>query len=206
MAASNSNGPPTLQKKWKWLVGSVLAAALIGLLCGLCESPTKQACMTISTGIASSLSRTVKDMGLIPNKSKTDSMSLGTTLSIKATSKNSLNGSENISNKKSATFIAENTETKHSDRTIMRVCSTVHSTIKLSNNQATESQRTQARHLQIYGAMGSAPSANSISIQPLTRRGIYLKRLTGNKPWTSTYAQINMAWRIGLGPLTLRCL
>ena len=43
----------TLKKRWKFLAVSVLAAALIALACGQCESPTSALCTKTAMAIAS---------------------------------------------------------------------------------------------------------------------------------------------------------
>lgn len=40
-----------LRRRWKYLAASVLAAVLIGLACGLCESSMNAACMKVANAI-----------------------------------------------------------------------------------------------------------------------------------------------------------
>ena len=198
-----SEGQGTLRARWKLLVASVLAAALIGLSCGLCESSTKVFCTKI---IASLLSLTDLETNAQQNKLKTAIMSRGTIHSITITSGTSLNGYAGTSLKKYDTSTAANMEMKISGRTITLASLTAPSMIRSLNKQARALQRTQALLSRSYGLMASAPSVNLTSKLLLIRPGISLKRLTAKEQMINTSETMTRGSRSGSNLLTSQCL
>ena len=151
------------RRHWKWPAASVLAAVLIGLACGLCESSTKQACISMTAVIASSLSLIGIETNAAFQTLPPATTYRTTTHSIKNISNHSLNVSENISRKKYDTSTAENTATKISDRITMRVCSTVPSTTWSSTNRNRALPPTHHQQWKSSGHTASLLSANLTS-------------------------------------------
>ncbi len=202
MAALFSKGPHTLSAKWKLLAASVLAAGLIALLCGQCESFTKAACMKIT---ASLLLPIDQKPNATHNKLKNDITFLTTILSTTTTSETSLSGYAATSLKKSATFIAANMARKISDLTIMPVSSTAHLTINSSINKAKALLPMRAKLYKISGHLDSAQLANLTSKQRRTQLDIFLKKLMEAERMTLTCDLTNTALPSGSDLHTLRC-
>ncbi len=200
-----SKGALTLSGRWKLLVGSVLAAALIGLSCGLCESSTKQVCQSMFMAIASSLSPTDQLKNVTSNNSKIGTTSLTTILLTTTTSETSSNAYAATFLKRYATIIAASMATKTSDLTIMPVSSTAHLTISSSINKSKALLPMRAKLYSLYGLMDSAQLANSISKRHFIRPLIYNKKLQAFVLTTPICATTNMALRSGLNPHTQRC-
>ncbi len=205
MARWFSNGRGTPSGRWKLLAASVLAAALIGLLCGLCESSTNQACRSILSAIASSLSLTDQSKNAPPTNSPRDTMSQATTLSTTTTSGIFSKDSDGIYRKKLDIFIAENMATKISDLTIMPASLTSRSTTKYLNNKRKALQYTLLQPCRNYGLMDFQPLAISTTRPPHTLLVTYSKKSQASKRPTLTYVTMNTALPSGLNHLTLRC-
>jgi len=188
--------------RWKWLVASVLAAVLIGLSCGLCESSTKAVCMKL---IASSLSLIGADTNAHQTNLKKATTSRTITHSITTTSETSSNAYAAQAIKKFATSTAANMANKISDLTITRPYSTAHLTIGSSINKSRALLPMKAQLFKIYGRMVSAPSVNSTSRQLHTSRDTYLKKSTAIRPLKLTCATTQTEWRTGYALHTPPC-
>ncbi len=190
----------TRSGKWKLLAASVLAAGLIGVLCGLCESPTKQVCTKTLMGIASALSLTDQKTNAIKTNSKKDITSLKTILLTTTTSEISLNAYADSSLKKLDIFTAASMATKICDLTIMPVYSTCALTISSSTHKNRASLHTKAQHFKNYGHMASVQSANLISKPRHILLVIFLRKLPVINVEKPTYAATNTASASGLNP------
>ncbi len=198
-------GPGTPSGRWKLLAGSVLAAAVIGLSCGLCESSTKQVCQSILSAIASSLSPTDQSKIATKNNIKNVTTSRPTTHSITTTSGIFSKDSDGIYRKKLDIFIAENTGMKISDRITTRAYLTSLSTTRSLNNKEKELEYTLLQPCKNYGLMDFQPLANSTTKPPHTLLVIYSKKSQASKLPTLTYAMTKMGLPSGSNPLTLQC-
>lgn len=197
MADSSSNERARLRRHWKWLAASASVAGLTVLLCGPCESSTSQVCTQTIKGILSSLSLIATSPSAIKNNWNENTTSQKTAVLTKNTFRNSSNGSENTSRKKSVTFTAENTETKRGDPTIMLVCSIAASTISTSTNQTWASLLTNPELCKNYGLTDSPRSENSTTTRPPTRLDTASKKSTENKPAITICDATNTASRTG---------
>ena len=195
----------TLSGRWKLLVASVLAAGLIGLLCGLCESSTKAVCMNTLTAIASSLSLIDQKTNAPQNKSKRDTTSPGTIPLTITTSKTSLKDYAATSLRKLDIFIAANTARKTSGLTTMRVSSTAHLTIGSSIKKSKALLPMRAAVFKNYGRMVSAPLVNSTSKRQLILPATYSKRLLVIRRMTPICATTETALLTGSNLLTRQC-
>lgn len=207
MALWSSKDPDTPSAKWKLLAASVLAAALISLLCGLCVLSTSRICTNILTAIVSSLSLTDQQKNAQTNNSKIITTYPTTTLSTISIFGTSSNGYVNTSiNKLFAISTVGNMATKISGPTITHVCSTSNSTMYSCTNSNKASPLTNPEHFKNYGPMGSAQSANSILKPLLIRAATYSRKLQGLKQSKCTSEATNMASLTGSNHLTSRCL
>ncbi len=205
MGLWSSNGRHTPSAKWKLLVASVLAAALIAVLCGRCESSMKATCMNLIGVIASSLSLTDRNKNVPDNNSEKGIMYRTITPSTITTSGISLKGYAVTSHKKSDTSTAENMGRKIFARTTTHVYSIVPSLTPSFTNTDLGSPHMKVILCKNYGPMVSAPSANSISRPPLTLLATYLKNSPGTRPRTHIYATTNTDVLIGFARHIPQC-
>ena len=192
MAASFLKGLAGLRKHWRWLAVSVLVVGSIVHSCGQCASCTSQPCTWINTGLALLLSPIETDQNALPYNSDKATTYLTIPPSTKNTSKTSSKDYASGIPKKSATFIAENTDQKHSVLTITLASSTTPSTIYSCTDRTKELIHILHLHSRIYGLMDSQQLANLISTQQLTQHDIALKKLLDPKQQIITCAWTTM--------------
>lgn len=179
------------------LAASVLAAVLIALVCGRCESSMKVHCMNTITAIASSLSLTGTKSTALPANSPTDTTSRMTGRSTNPTSATSSKDSANTKNFATSEFDfsnAVNMAKKHNAPIITSSSSIVPSMTYRCIDLTKAFTPTKVQRSPNSGRTASQRSANATTTPPLTPLATSSKKSTDIKQriitceWTNTDA------------------
>lgn len=183
-------------------MASVLAAVLIALLCGQCESSTKALCMKT---IALLPLPTAIPANAPANNFEKDTTYRTTGPSTKNTSRTSSKDLGNTSRKKSDSSTVENMAKKPNDLTTTHVYSTSTSTMYVCTDQTRELIRMNQRLCKIYGLTASQQSVSLTTTPPLTQHDMCLKKSQAFRLPIITCDATNMASLTGCNLNTSQC-